>query len=97
MNFSQGTWILTTFEDDRLLRVAGEPASSYGSLSPDGRYFLTGDTDPGMTVYDVRTGSAVELPDRAPVNYGWTPDGHVIGTATTGRPLLVAGTPGRSF
>lgn len=74
-------WTLTTFAGDPLLTLAGDRASSYGALSPDGRYFLAATTVPGMTVYDVRSGEETGFESRAALGYGWTPDGHLIGRA----------------
>jgi WD40 repeat protein len=84
VNYSEETWTLSTFAGEPLLTVPGDPASSYGSLSPDGRYFLASGTDPGMTVYDVRSGDPTTFKSRSAVGYGWTPDGHLIGTPPSG-------------
>jgi hypothetical protein len=77
-----GTWILRTLSGDSLLRVATDPATSYGTLSPNGRYFAVSDTDPGVTVYDLSDGSMVSIAGRA-ADYGWTPDGHLVGRSTS--------------
>src|SRR5699024_3071549 len=79
VNFSERTWTLTTFDGDPLLTVRADPVSSYGSLSPDGRYFLVGGGEPGMTVYDVTSGDRTDFDRGSPVFYGWTPDGHLLG------------------
>jgi hypothetical protein len=73
-----GTWTLTTFDGDPLLTVAsGRP--SYGSLSPDGRFFAVSDDEQGTIVHELASGTSVELEGRGVANYGWSPDGHLIG------------------
>ncbi|WP_243057013.1 hypothetical protein [Nocardioides sp. SR21] len=49
------------------------------SISPDGAWLSVSTTD-GMRVYEVATGDFVDLPgDRDVEDYGWTPDGHLLG------------------
>ena len=57
-----------------------EPASAAVSLSVDGRYLATSTADDGLDVYDVASGTSVHLgDDRSVGDYGWTPDGHLVG------------------
>lgn len=80
---TDGTWTLSSFRGDPLLTVSVDPASTYGSLSPDGRYFAVSDTEPGiLTVYEVRTGTRSVIKGRTASDYGWTPDGHLVGRPT---------------
>jgi hypothetical protein len=77
-----GTWTLTSFDGDTLLTVPGDPVSTYGTLSPDGRYFAVSDTEPTITVYELASGEATLIEGRAASNYGWSPDGHLVGRPT---------------
>ena len=89
VNYDGDTWTLSTFDGDPLLTQPADAASSYGSLSPDGRYFVLAGTEPGLTVYDVRSGEETVFDDRAAVGYGWTPDGHLLGSAPGGGEIEV--------
>ncbi len=81
---TDGTWTLRTFDGDQLLTVTSpDPASTYGTLSPDGRYFAVSDAEPRFAVYDLASGRSTVFDDRALPDYGWTPDGHLIGSSTT--------------
>ena len=80
---ADGTWTLTSFAGDPLLTVSVDPASTYGSLSPDGRYFAVSDTEPGrLAVYELRTGTRTVIDGRTASTYGWSPDGHLVGRST---------------
>ena len=79
-NNEVGTWTLRSVRGETLLTVASPyPASSFGSLSPDGHYFAVSGLDPEITVYDIGTGDSVTIEDRVASGYGWTPDGHLVG------------------
>lgn len=77
-----GTWTLRSFDGDTLLTVSVDPGSSYGALSPNGRYFAVSDTEPGITVYELATGEDVVIEGRPASGYGWSPDGHLVGLPT---------------
>ena len=77
-----GTWTLSSFAGRHLLTVSTDPAASYGTLSPDGRYFAVSGTDPGITVYDLAGGTSTTIEDRVAATYGWSPDGHLVGRPT---------------
>ena len=64
-----------------LLQVPIQGAGDYAlaSLSVDGHWFAT-QTAGGFRVYDVATGHSVTFGDDRDVSdYGWTPDGHLVG------------------
>lgn len=74
-------WVVNSRTDgSELLRVpVTDPASAHVSLSVDGRYLASSTAD-GFDVYDVASGTAVHFADDRDVeDYGWTPDGHLVG------------------
>lgn len=78
---TDGTWSVLTPDGDLVLSVpSSDPDSSYGTVSPDGRYLAVYDAESGTNVYDIDTGRSVELEGRSLSNYGWTPDGHLVGS-----------------
>lgn len=91
---ADGTWTLTTFAGETLLTVPSNPASSYGTLSPDGRYFAVSDLEPTTTVYEVATGTKIVIEGRTPATLGWTPDGHLIGRTTPSSNTMEVCDPG---
>ena len=59
--------------------LVADPASAHVSLSVDGRY-LAASTGDGFDVYDVAAGTSAHFADDRDVeDYGWTPDGHLVG------------------
>jgi hypothetical protein len=74
-----GTWTLTSFDGESLLTAPSDPAGGYGTLSPGGRYFAVSDIDAGIVVHELATGTSAVVEGRAAPNYGWTPDGHLVG------------------
>jgi hypothetical protein len=81
---SSSTWqVWPSTGSTRLLRVPLGSSDDYGnaaSLSPDGRYLAVSTGENGIRVYSVETGDSVELGgDRDIGDYGWTPDGHLVG------------------
>ncbi|GAA1162010.1 hypothetical protein [Nocardioides aquiterrae] len=78
---TQQLWVVTSrSEDSRVLELpVSDPASAHVSLSVDGRY-LAASTDDGFDVHDVAAGTSVHFGDDRDVeDYGWTPDGHLVG------------------
>lgn len=75
-------WLVRDRDDESvLLDVPYGQDGRYdeSSLSPDGAW-LSVSTRQGMRVYEVATGDHVDLIDDRDVNdYGWTPDGHLVG------------------
>lgn len=84
---AHGTWTLNASNGDTLLTVSVDPASTYGTVSPDGRYFAVSDTEPGITVYDIAAGTKTTIGGRVASNYGWTPDGHLVGRSPSSSEL----------
>lgn len=81
VDIAAGRWTARTFDGDLLLRVTPpDSASTYASLSPDGRYLAFTGSDPTITVYSLATGESQVIRDRAMPTFGWTPDGHLVGT-----------------
>jgi hypothetical protein len=83
IGYDNGThaMVVTSLSDgSTLLEVpVTEPAATAASLSVDGRYLATSSVD-GLDVYDVASGKSVHLgDDRTVADYGWTPDGHLVG------------------
>jgi hypothetical protein len=76
-------WTVWSTDGDKLLDVRpyeGGSDSQSPSLSPDGRWFAIPTGDSGIRVYSVATGDSVRLGgDRDVSDYGWTPDGHLLG------------------
>jgi len=73
-------WVVRSRTDDAVLLEVpiDDMTTGAATLSPDGRYFATS-TDRGFDVYVVATGDRVSVVDRTIPNYGWTPDGHLVG------------------
>lgn len=76
---SDGIWTLRSFAGDVLLTVPADPASTYGTLSPDGRFFAVSGTEPRISVYELATGEEAVIEGRSASDYGWSPDGHLVG------------------
>jgi hypothetical protein len=73
------TWHLRSLGDGTLRGTFPDGGAGVVQMSPDGRYVMTGDGT-SVTVYDVATQqpTPLGLPGQ-PRDYGWTPDGHVVG------------------
>ena len=72
-------WHLRGLPDGNLLGTFPERGAGRVRMSPDGRYLMTGGNG-SVTVYDVASGKATPLQLTGSVrDYGWTPDGHVVG------------------
>ncbi|MFC6341266.1 hypothetical protein ACFP8W_04705, partial [Nocardioides hankookensis] len=79
----QQNWVVGSRADDSTLLTVPIHDTFYGqaSLSPDGRYLAAAsEGDDGFDVYAVASGESVHLGgDRDVGDYGWTPDGHLVG------------------
>lgn len=77
-------WTVSSRTDGhRLLAVPTGPFGS-ATVSPDGRYLAVTVDGGGIDVYTVATGDRVRLGGtRIALNYGWSPDGHLVGRATS--------------
>lgn len=74
-------WTVTSRIDGR--RLLAVPASS-ATVSPDGRYVAASAEGGGIDVYAVATGDRVHLGGpRIALDYGWSPDGHLVGRSTS--------------
>lgn len=91
-SMSERWWRVVSPDNEVLLEVrsTARAGESEPHLSPDGR-FLAVPTESGtIRVYDVESGSSVDLPgQRLPSEHGWTPSGGLIGTDTGARPAEV--------
>lgn len=75
-------WVVLDREDEEvLLEVPYGQDGRYdeSSISPDGEWLSISMPD-GMRVYEIATGKHVDFRDDRDVSdYGWTPDGHLVG------------------
>lgn len=72
-------WHLRGLPDGNLLGTFPDRGDGRVSMSPDGGFVMTGGNG-SVTVYDVDTEKATPLELTGSVSdYGWTPDGHVVG------------------
>lgn len=81
-DLDQRRWQVHRLDGAVLLTVQapGHLDGENATLSPDGRYLAVPLGDSGVRVYTVRTGESVVLHgDRDVSDYGWTPDGHLVG------------------
>ncbi|WP_028645479.1 WD40 repeat domain-containing protein [Nocardioides sp. URHA0020] len=79
----EGRWEVWSAVDDELLLSVTVRSAAYdvgASLSPNGKYLAVPNGRKGIRVYRVDTGDFVLLGgDRDVSEYGWTPDGHLVG------------------
>lgn len=88
-----GAWqVLSRDGGPALLKVpyVGDGIYDQSSLSPDGKWLTVSAPDHDMSAYNVETGHHVDLgTDRDVVDYGWTPDGHLVGKRFASQPSEV--------
>ncbi|GAA4374850.1 WD40 repeat domain-containing protein [Nocardioides caricicola] len=88
-----GAWQVRSRDDGEvLLKVpyVGDGIYDQSSLSPDEKWLSVSAPDQDMVVYNVETGDHVDLGrDRDVVDYGWTPDGHLVGKPFPSQPSEV--------
>ena len=72
-------WHLRGLPDGNVLGTFPDGGDGLVRMSPDGRFLMTGGHG-SVTVYDVASQKATPLELTGSVSdYGWTPDGHVVG------------------